>query len=74
MTVGSISPAAGPSQSFGVGNDRQNERSSVIVGRDEKKADPFRREDETSRPSVMEAQSGKRGDQKNRGGKIDFVV
>jgi hypothetical protein len=75
MTVGSIAPAAGPFQGFGVGNDRQNDRPSAVVERQEK-AEPERREDETSRPAAVEAQSSKNSDKnkKERGTKIDFVV
>jgi hypothetical protein len=73
MTVGSTSPVAGSFQGFGVGNDRQSDRPSAVVARQEK-AEPSRREDETTRPAAVETQSTKRGADKNRGTKMDFVV
>jgi hypothetical protein len=76
MTVGSTSPVAGSFQGFGVGNDRQSDRPSAVIARQEKqeKAEPSRREDETTRPAAVETQSTKRGADKNRGTKMDFVV
>lgn len=75
MTVGSTSPIAAVSQGSGVGNDRSADRPGGTIER-KTEAEPFRRDDEKSRPAVVETQSQKRGDDKDkgRGAKVDFVV
>lgn len=77
MTVGPTSPATSPFQGFGVGSDRQTDRPSAVIERKEE-AEPFRRDDEKTRPAAVEAQGtnsgAKRGEDKNRGAKVDFSV
>lgn len=77
MTVGPTSPATSPFQGFGVGNDRQTDRPTAAVERKEE-AEPFRRDDEKTRPAAVEAQrtnaGAKRGEDKDRGAKVDFSV
>lgn len=73
MNVGSTSGATSPFQGFGVGNDRQTDRPSAVIARKEE-AEPFRRDDEKTRPAAVEAQPSKHNEGKNRGAKVDFSV
>jgi hypothetical protein len=74
MNVGPTPGGNSAFQGFGVGNDRQTDRPSAVIARKEEKAEPFRRDDEKTRPAAVEAQSSKRNEGKNRGAKVDFSV
>lgn len=81
MNVGSMSAASSPFQGFAANNDRHSDRPSAVVeGKSE--AEPSRRDDEKSRPAVIDVQASNagakrtepKGDHKDRGAKVDFSV
>jgi hypothetical protein len=73
MNVGSTPGGNSAFQGFGVGNDRQTDRPTAVIARKEQ-AEPFRRDDEKTRPAAVEAQSSKHSEGKSRGAKVDFSV